>query len=59
MITDLQGDTPTAKQKVYFIRVKEDEYRRITALAEAEDRTINKMANILIKSALESRTREK
>jgi hypothetical protein len=59
VITNLQGVTPTAKQKVYFIRVKEDEYKKITALADAEDRTINKMANILLKSALESRIREK
>lgn len=59
MITNLQSGKPAAKQKVYFIRVNEDEYKRIVTLADAEDRSINKMANILLKSALEASTRGK
>lgn len=39
-------------RKVYFIRVGEDEYKEIVKLAEVEDRSINNMANSLIKSAL-------
>ena len=40
--------------KVYFIRVGEDEYREIESIAQSEDRSINKMANILIKDALKA-----
>ena len=58
MINNLT-DGQKSDRKVYFIRVNEDEYKRITALAEVEDRSINKMANILLKSALESKTQEK
>jgi hypothetical protein len=53
-ISTTQGVKSTG-QKVYFIRVKENEYKKIVALADSEDRTINKMANVLLKSALESR----
>ena len=44
-------------RKVYFIRVNEDDYKKIVELAEVEDRSINNMANSLIKSALRSKER--
>lgn len=43
-----------SSKKVYFIRVDEAQYQRIIRLAESEDRSINKTANRLIKSALDS-----
>jgi hypothetical protein len=52
--TTTTEESPT-KPKVFFIRVREDEYLQIANLAKQEDRSTNKMANILLKSALESR----
>lgn len=54
MITSTKVTKPIS-EKVYFIRVSETEYKRIARLAESEDRSINKMANLLLKSALESK----
>lgn len=55
MINKNPEKTKSSKRKVYFIRVNEDDYKRISALAEVEDRSINNMANSLIKSALRSK----
>ena len=53
MITDSKNVDKTTK-KVYFIRVGEDEYKRIAELAEPQGRSINNMANFLLKNALNS-----
>ncbi|HRK41241.1 MAG TPA: hypothetical protein PLN95_04145 [Candidatus Saccharibacteria bacterium] len=47
--------TVASLPKVFFIRVKEDDYNKIVELAREEDRSTNKMANLLLRSALESR----
>jgi hypothetical protein len=49
------NDVKPTNQKVYFIRVGEEEYKRITEIAQSEERSINKMANLLLRAALESR----
>ncbi|MES2631142.1 MAG: hypothetical protein V4611_04235 [Patescibacteria group bacterium] len=53
MITSTKNAKPT-NQKVYFIRVGEKEYKKIVELAQSQDRSINNMANLLLKSALVS-----
>lgn len=53
MVSTLKEVEETRK-KVFFIRVGEEEYNKIIALAESQDRSINNMANLLIKSALKS-----
>jgi hypothetical protein len=55
MIKNAQ-DVEPSKKKVYFIRVDEKEYKQIVELAEKEDRSANKMANLLIRAGLEQRT---
>jgi hypothetical protein len=54
MIENTQ-DVKPSKKKVYFIRVDEDQYKKIVELAKEEDRSANKMANLLIRAALEKR----
>jgi len=54
MIENTQ-DVKPSKKKVYFIRVDEDQYKKIVELAKEEDRSANKMANLLIRTALEQR----
>ncbi len=51
MVKTIQEIGETRK-KVFFIRVGEEEYKKIAVLAESEDRSINNMANLLLKSAL-------
>lgn len=53
MINSITSDKPVTK-KVFFVRVAEAEYRRIQELAEIEDRSANKTANRLLKSALDA-----
>lgn len=43
------------KVKPHFIRVKPELYEKIKSLSVVNDRSINKMANILIKESIEKR----
>ncbi len=42
--------------KVYMVRVQPDVYEQVKLLAEEEDRSINNMANLLLKQVLTTRT---
>lgn len=56
MITNTNTVKPIS-QKVYFIRVGEHEYKKIVELAQSQDRSINNMANLLLKNALAEQER--
>lgn len=53
MIHTTNHDVRKSDVKYFFIRVGEAEYKKIAVLAASEDRSINKMANILLKKSLE------
>lgn len=55
MINNIQDDVKKSDTKFFFIRVKETEYRRIEELAKVEDRSINQMAVVLLKRALDEK----
>lgn len=57
MIHPTSHDARKTDVKYFFIRVGETEYKKIAELAASEDRSINKMANILLKKSLEQDNR--
>ena len=49
------SDTKKLDQKVIFVRVDEDLYSRLGALAKEEDRTINSLTIHLLRNALKEK----